>query len=306
MTKQQAQAILDAKAVLRKIRAAKGRLQGNFYWAGSSSCESVGLVVTLSRRDADGGKALRQGKPLRAEIKGSKFGRGLVKMIDGKLIFELYGGSANKVLIMRSFKQNLSKLENLAYLNQAIVVSPEVDSKEEIRAAISQAEDVEVAQLTISDLVDIKQQHELVDLNDTLQKAFLAQNDIQSEKEEAIRESLEDLKVLRDAGKDDEVKMVRVALAEMLSTGDDPFPDAGGQMSREECELLFGALEEANHLLMQRMAQSAKRIEQIYDFTVSADKQALAEQASQLLQELVPLREAYEADVQQLQENMLS
>ena len=303
MTELQKQAILATKVVLKKIRAAKGRLQGNFYWAGSSSCDSIGLVVTLSSKDADGDKALRHGKPLRGEIRGGKFARGLVKMNSGKLVFELYGGSANKTLIQKSFKTNLNKIDGLSYIIQAIVVHPDVDSEKAIQTTIAKAEKVESAKLTISDILDIKAQHELVDLNGTLMQAFLSHDDIQDELDAAISGCLEEIKSLQAAGDDDEVKAVRTALAEMLWSGDDPFPGVGDQMSAEDQELFSSALQEANHLLMQHMAQSAKRIEEIYDFTVTAEEQALTEQSGKLLQELVPLREAYESYVEQLQEN---
>jgi hypothetical protein len=174
---------------------------------------------------------------------------------------------------------------------------------EQSEATIAKAEKVEEAKLSVDDMLDIKAQQELADLNGTLMQAFLSHDDIQDEIDAAISVCLEEIKSLQAAGDDDEVKAVRTALAEMLWSGDDPFPGVGDQMSAEDQELFSSALQEANHLLMQHMAQSAKRIEEIYDFTVTAEDQALTEQSGKLLQELVPLREAYESYVEQLQEN---
>ena len=37
--------------VLKKIAAARGKLQGNFYFAGDSKMENAGVVLTLTARD---------------------------------------------------------------------------------------------------------------------------------------------------------------------------------------------------------------------------------------------------------------
>ena len=60
---------------LKKIRASKGKLQGNYYYAGSNDGRTAGLVVTLSIRDKKGMMAFATGKPIRKEISGAKFSR---------------------------------------------------------------------------------------------------------------------------------------------------------------------------------------------------------------------------------------
>ena len=94
----------DASRVLKKVFAGKGKIQGNYYLVTNKAYNDAGLVVTLSAKDKDGGKATSAGKKLKAELAGVKFSRGTVVWIDSKMTFEHHQGSAKPGDIKKAFK----------------------------------------------------------------------------------------------------------------------------------------------------------------------------------------------------------
>ena len=63
----------EAGRMLKKVYAGKGKIQANYYLVTNRSYNDAGVVVTLSAKDKDGGKATSAGKKLKAELEGVKF-----------------------------------------------------------------------------------------------------------------------------------------------------------------------------------------------------------------------------------------
>ena len=96
----------EAGKSLKKVVASKGKLQGNLYFAGDGKT-TAGVVITLTARDPKGQKALTGGKALRKQIKNAKFSRGTVLMDGGKLMVELFAGTATAAMLKKAFKDDI-------------------------------------------------------------------------------------------------------------------------------------------------------------------------------------------------------
>jgi len=212
----------EAAGVLKKVRASRGKLQGNFYFVGKADGSEGGLKLTLAGKDVDGGKAKTGGKKLRAEIKGAKFALGLVQVIDGKLTFVLHGGSASKSHISKCFKKTLSKVDGLRLLLKVLIKKAgdlegeAIDEKElntpEEEEVLSPEEQAELASLE-------REQAALGDLSVHI-SAFLSHNNELEEYNDQLHIELTNLQELRDAGASaEEIHAARVALSEVMDVG---------------------------------------------------------------------------------------
>ena len=172
----------EALKPLKKILASRGKLLGNFYFAGDTKGRQAGLVVTLTARDPKGAKATARGKKLRASIDGAKFARGTVQIKGPRLLFVLHTGSATCDHVKRAFKRSF--LSDAAapvkrLLKRALVGTPET-APEAIEDAPEDgvAEEELFSELSAKERADvwalIEQQDTLAAQNALLEDSFLS------------------------------------------------------------------------------------------------------------------------------------
>lgn len=210
MTKSKDRQSVDAytEKNLRKVLAGKGKVQGNFYFAGDTQGKDAALAVTLTSKDKKGAKALTDGKKLRKEIPGAKFGRGLVKAIPGKLVFELASGSASVSHIKLGFKKVLR--EEMALLKKALVV-PLGGSADDIEEEDREALDA------------VRQDSDITEMNDQI-GSFLSAEDAREELEEQLSEAVAEIEALSKPPVDEAALSAKKAeLAALMDVGTDPF-----------------------------------------------------------------------------------
>ncbi|MEL6343746.1 MAG: hypothetical protein AAFV53_11485 [Myxococcota bacterium] len=272
----------DAAGVLKKIKAAKGKLKGNFYYAGDTRGASAGIVVTLLARDPKGSKASSMGKGVRKEIKGAKFARGTVGMKGSKLLFEVFAGSASPGHMKAGFKKAISELDGLEHLKKALVKkagSDDVDDTEESDdlETSSEASTSSSTAPTIEDVEDVldgidpqelkalmAEQEELGDLNTQLQ-GFLSDDSTEEELGEQIAEALDELQRLQAEGAtDEELEAARRELAELAYAGPDPFPAAGEALSPELIEVLKSSMNAAVQSLGAYLQKTFEALQQFH------------------------------------------
>lgn len=274
----------EAAGAIKKIRAGKGNVKGNFYYAGDSRGKSAGLVVTLQARDPKGAKATTQGKAVRKEIKGAKFARGIVSLEGSSLLFELFAGSASKDHVKLGFKKKLSEYGGLAILKKAMLKkggteeAAEVASEEalteeqqaEIDAILTGIDEEELAELRAA-------QKDLGTLNDDM-AAFLSDDDLQEEIGEQIAEQLQVITSLSEATPRDDkaIDAARRALAELAYTGPEPLPEPGTMLSPEMREILTGAIDKAVTALSSFLSRAIGELKKIHDKLESASPEEVA------------------------------
>jgi hypothetical protein len=263
----------EAAGTLKKIRAAKGKLKGNFYFAGDTRGKEAGLVVTLQARDPKGSKATTQGKAIRKEIKGAKFAQGIVSVDGSALLFELYAGTASKDHVKLGFKKSLSELPGLGILKKALLKkggdktdtadvadesAPETPPVPEVTEALSDLDEAELKELMAA-------QETLGNLNDELMD-FLSDDNTEAERGEQLAEQLTELASLTSAEPRDEaaISAARRALAELAYTGSDPFPEVGAPLTAEARALLSGAIDGAVAALSRYLTRAIEEIGEIH------------------------------------------
>lgn len=245
-TEEISQASLQALKSIKKILASRGRLQGNFYYAGHPKGTEGVLVVTLTARDTKGTKALAQGKKLRALISNAKFVRGVVKGAGSKLAFELHAGNGTKDHMRAGFKKAFRETELKALkalLKKAVFRKPGSDESEAVDdvadTSMAREEDLAEAQLSAAERAELKELmaeqetlERLGSLTDSLQESFLSVASAQEEVHEQIETLAEDYQRRREADPDDPaLAQIRRDLAELLYVGDAPFDSLGDPMS---------------------------------------------------------------------------
>ncbi|MFT5684974.1 MAG: hypothetical protein ACI8RZ_005919, partial [Myxococcota bacterium] len=235
---------LEAKGALKKIKASGGKLQGNFYYAGTGKGTSAGLVVTLLSRDKKGSKALTQGKAVRKEVKGAKFARGTVSIDRGKLLFMVHGGSASANHLKTDFKKSLSTLDGMKLLKAALVrkKGAEVSNESEVVDAedTSPVEEERLTEDEQRELAELElEQADIADLNEQLTE-FLSDDDALKELGEQLSEQLRALDILERATprSEDDVREARETLAGLLDIGPDPFLAVGQSLPQDIFHLM--------------------------------------------------------------------
>jgi len=307
----------EVRSTLKKLRAAKGRLQGNFYWAGDTRHEEAHLYVTLSSKDKKGQKALAKGKELRKQVTGAKFGRGLVRARGSKLVFELHSGTAPISLLKKSFIRNLSNLDGLKYLKQALVLAPTDDVEEAdaaMNAELAAAGEAPMADEVLSDdertelEADVAAQAEIADLNAQLAEVFLSTEETENAVAEMVAASLEVIAALKATEPVDvnALRAEQAALAESMWTGAEPFPEPGQALSDDVREVLSSALDQHTERLQGLADNSAARIREIHAFALDASDDDREAQGAKMLAELRQHRAAYESYAAQIEESTLS
>ncbi len=233
-----------AKGALKKIKASKGRLQGNFYYAGSGKgvVDGAGLVVTLASRDRKGTKALTQGKSVRKELKGAKFARGTVTMNGGKLVFTMHNGSASASHLKKDFAKTLALLDGLKLLKSALIqkngekaeaIDEEDSGVSDEVITLTEAEEEELAELAA-------EQAGISNLNAQL-AGFLSVESSVDELEDQLEDALQELQKLRDTIPLDEaaIRAARIELGNLLNAGPDLFSEPGEPISTELQQVIF-------------------------------------------------------------------
>ena len=238
-----------ARATLKKVLSGKGRLQGNFYFVADSGAKEVVLIATLASRDKKGTRAVNQGKPFRKEIKGAKFARGSITFKDGKMVFTVHKGNANKKSMTDGFRKVLAKEKGLGFLKRAVITTASATEEERLAdeaegSAVDEAELAEAAEgISETELAVLaEEQGDLESLS-----AFFTQDDeaLEAAYAEEVGEALGALRqLLADEGADpDAVADARADLAELLSVGKDNLPQLGEDLPEELMAVITSAQE---------------------------------------------------------------
>ncbi|MEL6344292.1 MAG: hypothetical protein AAFV53_14330 [Myxococcota bacterium] len=261
----------DKKTVtaLKQIIKGNGKIQGYFYFAGDKSAANAALVVRTAKggdNDPAASKVASEGKKLRKAIPNAKFARGKLVGKSSAPIFELHGGNADKGLLKKAFKTNLSTLDGLRFLKAAAFVAkgatdeaPELDtaalSEEEQQAIAADLEmnEEELQAFTAEAEAGIK----------ALDAAFL---DADEEMEEILQEKLQKIAELESGPRPlseeaaQAVQEARYELAEQTYVGSDPFPEIGAPLDAQSIRLLEAAITNAVQILERQITKTRDEI----------------------------------------------
>ncbi|MEL6342712.1 MAG: hypothetical protein AAFV53_06240 [Myxococcota bacterium] len=270
------EAAAQARQLLKKLRAGKGKLQGNFYFAGNAPGTVAGLVVTLLSRDKKGRKALAAGKDLRKEIPSARFARGTVTIEKNKLIFTLHAGSASAGQLKKAFQKTLSQMDGLKLLRDARIRLAGADASEDdvidpnaprVEDEALSTEDAEALASEVQALIHeqaelAEEQGGLSALNAQL-SAFLSQEDADREQAEQIMEHLEAVERLKRQRPRDEKKIhaAQAALAQATAVTGTGFPSPGQAVPPQ----LANVLELAADMLSETRPRGERQSQRVYE-----------------------------------------
>jgi hypothetical protein len=330
MSEKQDNALKEARAALRKILASKGRLQGNFYYAGNTKGTEGALIVTLTARDPKGSKAANAGKEIRKEIKGAKFVRGTVTAEGSKLYFTPSSGTGTKDHMKLGFKKTLCNADGFSFIKKALFRTPDgkeddAPSSESESTAPTTPETPESLDTDINfdDLFDdgmtaeqraeeaaaieqlVTDQTALGDLN-ALLADFLSDESASKELGEQIAYQLDQISQLEktDGTTPEQLEEQRRALAAALYTGEDPFPGPGEEVSAEMKQVLALSMGKASKSLGLFLSDAAEKIKKIHTEVVKQDETWREERAPELLKDLDDYRKAVHSYHDQLQKTL--
>ena len=289
----------EAAKALKKVIASRGKIQGNFYYAGDSAGAVAGLIVTLTARDPKGAKAASAGKALRKAIPGAKFGRGVVIVEGSKLLFDLRGGSISDGQMKVGFKKAFEgdKLKELkAFLKKAVIRAAEgaEDGADEAPSTPAptaptsgdEALDFdailndpsmspEERQAFLSELREIEAlQGDLTQRNQELSSSFLSTKALEEERQEQISDLQAEIAQLQAATPPDQDAILKKAfvLAELAPSGA-PMPSTGGKVS-PETKILLTATETVRSSLPEPEPKPWATAVSVYsDALITAQKQ---------------------------------
>ena len=181
---------------LKKLLAARGKLQGNFYAVLSGKIDEGGLVVTLLSRDPKGGRALSLGKQVRQELAAKQFARGKVVFHKNKLYFEIHQAkSLAAARLKKALRKGMGDADLMKYLKTALVGSVNEEKKDEdVAEEVTLTE--EERQEALSDLDDLEtRQKAILESGDSLE-TFLSGLDDDADARKLVREAQDDILVL--------------------------------------------------------------------------------------------------------------
>lgn len=278
-----------AASALKKIIASKGKVKGNFYYVGDVSGTDVGVVITLSTRDAKGTKVIVLGKKLRKDIRNGKYGMGTVCIKDNKLLFEQSAGTLSAAHIKNGFKKTLSLQNGLKFLSRAVVRKASASTEEEVDAPVSTESSAPASAATTEEqetfsaadfasvLADLSaeeqkelgalvgEQQTLDQSNATLVTAFSNAQDDDAVLEQAIESSMDNITKLSSSGASmAEIQHARFELAELMYVGEEPFQEVGGVLPKHMCAILSAATDDALSVLQAKHARTSAQIKTIY------------------------------------------
>lgn len=229
--------------MIRKIIAAKGDLQGNFYAVQADR----GLVVTLVAKDPKGIKALTLGKGLRKELDTRKFKRGTVTFAGSQLVFTTVKGNMPDPEFKKKMKTGFGDKKVKKYTFKARLVAEDGTVSDDGTAIA--IEDVRKEVDAAGDLgALVAAQQQLGPLNTSLQQ-FLHRDgpgDYRSEDEilqRALKEMDDRIQLLLNkrytvtsdpkerAADREELKRLRQQIVEDVHVGFEPTPDVGVLLS---------------------------------------------------------------------------
>lgn len=290
------QSATEALKSLKKVIASRGRLQGNFYYAGHPKGETAGIAITLSARDPKGSKVIAQGKKLRKAIDNAKFVSGTVGVKGSKLVFTLHGGNGTRDHMKNGFKRGFEDRDFKALkalLRKALFSKPGTDEPgealdPEADTDITAEEDSLQSELSIRERTEllelIELQGDLYTLNRQLEQSFLSELSDQDAALERIDDLTGEIERLESESPDDpDLQKMRLELAQLLYLGDDPFSGIGQELSTETATLLTLSEEltpeEASPVVAYRKALLAWRFakNQTHDRLGTLRKEVLAD-----------------------------
>ena len=264
---------------LRKIRASGESLQGNFYFVCNSASTVAGLAVTLTLRDRKGAKALATGKEMRRELKGSKFCRGIVRMVSSKLMFVIYSGTASKTHMRNGCRKSLCEQPGFRFIQKARFLMKNEDVAVEVAAAnreeaaapkIANEDPEDLAELDLSKMTAkeqteiralIRDENRLGDLSSQLE-GFLSDQETEIERAEQITDQLKSIsKLLRSGRPSAEIAEQQRILADLMATGGAPIPTSG-TISPQIFHLLEMSMEQFESETVS--AKQMERLERTY------------------------------------------
>lgn len=289
MSEQTDQQTAATRGPLRKLLAARGKLQGNFYFAGDTRGREAGLVVTLSARDPKGQKALSQGKALKKALPGAKFGRGLVRILGGKLVFELHAGTASPDHLKLGFKKKISTIDGLEFLKKAAVRRPDEGDDADADGEVIDADEQQLSVRERADVMDlIAMQGDLAQTNRELKQAFLSRRDAEDEADDDVSEQLSHLDALEKATPPDldALAEARRALAASIYVGPAPFPEPGQPIPPEIQQTLKATADLIGNRLDDKLARIAAAVEAMYVAVEAGDPEWRSINSIRLLAEL--------------------
>ncbi|MFT5681486.1 MAG: hypothetical protein ACI8RZ_002392 [Myxococcota bacterium] len=314
-------ALKEARTALRKILASKGRLQGNFYYVGTTTGSEAALVVTLTARDPKGAKAVAGGKELRQELKGAKYARGTVLAEGSKLYFSPSAGTATKDHMKLGFKKKLGDEKGFNFIKKALFRSGDETTSSAPETATTESADT--SDIDLSELFDdgmtlaqraaeeaavevlVREQTRLGNLNDQL-TSFLSTAEPSRDLGQDIAQHLDRISELElDPSKAAELEKERRLLAQSLYSGDDPFPETGEVVSPEIRQILALSMNKATESLGLFLNETAEKIRTLHSTVSTEDEAWREEQATLLLKELGEYREAIHSYSDQLQKTFL-
>jgi hypothetical protein len=250
----------EAAASLRRIVAAKGRLQGNFYALVGKN--GAGLVVTLAAKDPKGAKAITGGKALKKEIAQSRHVRGKVVFQDNKVEFNLGPGNLSAAKLKLSMKDGFGSNDIKRYTLRAKLAGAGTEDLTDDSTTITEGEQ-DTAGADDAELNDLIAAQELLDdLNGQLD-TFLTKKNDDAALEAIIKSTVDEVEALRAAElqeKDPQKKIliqqqISDSLSEMVEyvqVGEDPF--SGGKVPAEVMLLINNA----NDLISERAANACE------------------------------------------------
>lgn len=236
-----------AAVSLKKLLAARGKLQGNFYFVTDASGAEAVLVATLVSKDKKGTRALNQGRPFRKELKGSLYARGSITFEKGKMVFTIEKGTAKKKNMVQGLRTTLSKEKGLGFLKKAVVTTGAA-SEEELSADLLEGEAVdneslqEADQSTSSSELDalVEAQGDLSGLSDFFQRS---DEELEAAFAEEVGSALRLLQAARQKTPLDETAQAEAwaELASLVAVGHDNLPQLGQDLPPEVFETLRAA-----------------------------------------------------------------
>jgi hypothetical protein len=217
----------EMKASFKKIKAGNGKLTGNFYVVARPG-KAYAICVTISARDPKGNTVAQKGRAARKEIKGGKFGRGLIEWDADKkkFIFRLASGSLASTLLKKTVQTEFAKsVSGFAFLKGALFTSGAAEAvvPEEEETSKEEVEELDVSDLDDGDVKKLlASQPELSKATNSL-STFLSEQETAVEIAEQFADLLSDLEAAEESGDEAAIEEAKTVLLEAQSSGQDYF-----------------------------------------------------------------------------------
>ncbi|MFT4975637.1 MAG: DNA-binding transcriptional regulator PaaX, partial [Myxococcota bacterium] len=236
-----------ARATLKKVLASRGKVQGNFYFVADGSAKKAVVVVTLASKDKKGTRAVSQGRPFRKEFKGARYARGSVVFQDGKMVFTVHKGTANKKGMTDGLRKIIAKEKGLGFLKRAVVTNASA-SKEEAAADLLDGGDVDAKDLKAAEAGTSSEELDALaeaqgDLSELSSFFTASDEELEAVYAQDVSDALDKLKALQsqDTVDEDARSEAWAELASLCAVGRDNLPQLGEDLSPELTAVLQAA-----------------------------------------------------------------